>query len=212
MTLVEFWNFYNVGGVVLGALAFVLGATLVSGEVGGGTISLLLSRPLSRTRILLTKYAVCAGVLLAAAVLGGVLMLTVAALRGYPMGEVSYPGVLLLALMMWFVSVFVLGVALLVSVLLRGTIPSLVVTALVLLAIFTFPGNLLNAVSIINHRMLADNQAWFDLFNRLAPYRYLIAPRVFDGESLGTTKFHYWTVATTVPLLTALWIFRRRAY
>src|SRR3712207_86365 len=143
-------------------------------------------------------------------VLGGVLMLSVAALRGYPMGEVSYAGVLLLALMMWLVSAFVLGVALLVSVLLRGTIPSLVVTALVLLAIFTFSENILNAVSIIDYRILADNQSWFGFFNTLAPYRYLIAPGVFDGESFGTTKFVYWIVTSAVPLPIAL--FGRRAY
>jgi len=211
MALDEMWGFYNVGGLVaLGSL--VLGATLISGETGSGTISLLLSRPLSRTRILLTKYAVCAAVLLTAAVLGGVLILTVAALRGYPMDDVSYPGVLLLGLMMWLMSVFVLGVALLVSVFFCGAIPSLAVTALALLAFFTFPENVLNVISIVDYRILMNSQSWYEFFYRLAPGPYLIAPGVFEGDSPGAAKFLYWTIAAAVPLLAAVWIFRKKSY
>lgn len=213
MALDEMWGFYNVGGLVaLGSLALVLGATLISGETGSGTISLLLSRPLSRTRILLTKYAVCAAVLLTAAALGGVLILTVAALREYPMGDVSYSGVLLLGLMMWLVSVFVLGVALLVSVFFRGAIPSLAVTALALLAFFTFPENVLNVISIVDYRILMNSQSWYEFFYRLAPGRYLIAPGVFKGDLPGAARFLYWTIAAAVPLLAAVWIFRKKSY
>jgi hypothetical protein len=72
--------------VLLPPAAF-LGVVSISGEVSNGSIFLLLSRPISRIRLLLTKYAVGAGVLLAAAILGKVLLLAVAAVHGYPLGE-----------------------------------------------------------------------------------------------------------------------------
>lgn len=213
MALNEMWGFYNVGGLVtLGSLALVLGATLVSGETGAGTILLLLSRPLRRTRILLTKYAVCAAILLASAMLGGVLILTVAALRGYPLENVSLAGILLLGLMMWLVSLFVLAVALLASVLFRGIIPSLAAAALLLLLILTFPGNLLNVAFFLGPYFMPSDQGWYGFLLNLAPGRYLIASGIFEGKALGATKFLYWTVAATIPLLTALWLFRRRSY
>src|SRR5437764_5705716 len=46
----------NNNGVVLMIVAALLGASLIAGEVGKGTIFLLLSRPLSRERIVLTKF------------------------------------------------------------------------------------------------------------------------------------------------------------
>lgn len=64
-------DLYYLGGFfVLLPLAAFLGVASISGEVSSGTVLLLLSRPMSRTRLLLTKYAVCAGTLLVAAVLG----------------------------------------------------------------------------------------------------------------------------------------------
>lgn len=213
VALNEMWGFYNMGGLVtLGSLALVLGATLVSGETGVGTILLLLSRPLSRTRILLTKYAVCAAILLASAMLGGVLILTVAALQGYPLEDVSFAGILLLGLIMWLVSLFVLAVALLASVLFRGIIPSLAAAALLLLLIFTFPENILNVAFFLRPYFVSSDQGWYGFLLNLAPGRHLIASGVFEGKALGATKFLYWTVASAVPLLAALWIFRRRSY
>ena len=205
--------FYNVGGLVmLGALALLLGGTLVASETGGGTILLLLSRPISRVRVLLTKYAVCAATLLVSAALGGVLLVLVAALRGYPLENASFTGILLLGLMMWLVSLFVLGVALLMSVLFRSLISSLGITALVLLFFFTFPENILNVISAFDYRLVSNNQQWYEFLSKLAPGRYLIAPGVFEGTALGATRFLYWTIAASVPLLAALWIFRRRSY
>ncbi|CAA9410381.1 MAG: hypothetical protein AVDCRST_MAG22-1824 [uncultured Rubrobacteraceae bacterium] len=213
LALNELWGFYNMGGLLtLGPLALVLGATLVAGETGSGTLLLLLSRPSSRARVLLTKYAVCAGVLLVSAVLGGILLLTVAALRGYPLENVSFAGILLLGLMMWLVSLYVLGVALLMSVIFRGILLSLVSTALVLFLFFTLPENVLTVTSFFGPYLISGDQEWFGFLWRLAPARHLIAFGVFERESLGATKFLYWMVASTVPLLASILIFRRRSY
>lgn len=213
LALNEMWGFYNMGGlVILGPLALLLGATLIAGETSGGTILLLLSRPVGRVRILLTKYAVCAATLLVSTVLGGVLLVTVAALRGYPLENASFTGILLLGLMMWLASLFVLGVALLMSAIFRAILLSLASTALVLLLFFTFPENVLNVMSFFGPYFMSGDQEWYGFFSRLAPSRYLIASGVFEGKSLGATRLLYWMVAAAVPLLASILIFRRRSY
>src|SRR5438477_9622992 len=62
-------------GVVLILVAALLGASMIAGEVSKGTFFLLLSRPLSRDRILLTKYLVGAVVLLGMGALTGIVLL-----------------------------------------------------------------------------------------------------------------------------------------
>src|SRR5262245_4922381 len=51
--------------LLVGLVSVLFGAQLLAGEAGSGSISLLLSRPISRERILLTKYGVCTVLLLA---------------------------------------------------------------------------------------------------------------------------------------------------
>lgn len=65
-------------------LLAVLAVTLISLEVGQGAIHFLLSKPISRTRLLLEKYAFGAGALLAVAVIGAVGLVVSAAAQGYP--------------------------------------------------------------------------------------------------------------------------------
>ena len=82
----EMFALYTAGGFfVLVPLAALLGGTLVSSEVSGNTIYLLFSRPMSRWRLLLVKYAVCAAILFVAAVSGSVLLVLVASSKGYPL-------------------------------------------------------------------------------------------------------------------------------
>jgi ABC-type transport system involved in multi-copper enzyme maturation permease subunit len=100
--------------LILGGLAAFLGGGLIAGEVGKGTIFLLLSRPVSRTQVLATKYGVAAGTLLVLNLLGGLALFLAAALLGHPL---SAGGVLLSALLLWLGTLFVLGVALLFSIL-----------------------------------------------------------------------------------------------
>lgn len=212
LALNEMWGFYNVGGpVVLVPLAVLLGAALVSGGVWSGSIYQILSRPVSRVRVLLTKYAVCAGGLLASTLLGGVLLVVVAALRGYPFEGVSFAGIALLGLLMWFASLFVLGVAVLMSAIFRNTIYSLVATALLLLLFFTFPNNALSFGSFFGYFPYYD-EGLNALITALSPLHYLVDEGLIRGESFPAAKFLFWMVAAALPLLAALILFRRRSY
>ncbi len=51
------------GNPILMLIAAVLGAGLISGETSRSTIFFLFSKPVSRERVLLTKYAIGAGIL-----------------------------------------------------------------------------------------------------------------------------------------------------
>ena len=83
----------------------------------GGAISrppyFLLSKPASRERVLLTKYAVSGTILLAVALLGSAGLVVTAAVMGRPQPLV---GMLVSTLLLWLGLLFVLGVALLFSV------------------------------------------------------------------------------------------------
>lgn len=205
----ELFLFYGAGGyVVLIPLAALLGVALISGEVSGGSIFLLLSSPVSRTRLLLTKYGVCAGVLLAAALLGGVTLFVAAEERGYPLESLRFSGVALSAALIWLGSLFVLGVALLASILFRGVIGSVVATALALALIFELP-NLMLTLSYAGFfseplQELSDKLPWLPL--------YWYSKSLYMGRSFVPTYFFVSTVAAAVPLLAALWIFNRKAY
>ncbi len=120
-------------------LAALLGVALVSGEVSRGAIFLLLSRPVSRTRIFLIKYLVGATALLAAALLGGVGIVVSGYAHGYPAAAVNVAEILASAGMFWLATVSVLSVATLASVLFRDVIRSVIATAAALFAIFSLP-------------------------------------------------------------------------
>ena len=79
--------------LVIVPLAGLFGVGLIAGEVGRGSVFLLLSRPVSRTRILVTKYSVCAACLFVVAAIGGASIVLVAYARGYtPETGLTYLG------------------------------------------------------------------------------------------------------------------------
>lgn len=182
----QLWNVSSGGGLALGFLAALLGAALVSGETSQSTIFLLLSRPVGRARVLLTKYAVCAGILLAAAAFGHVLFLAVAFVaKGYPPGLVSVSSVILSTVLLWLGSLFVLGATLIVSVAFRNVTASVIAAALVVVAY------------------------WFSASLGVG---YWSSENLYAGSNLAPTYFLVSTIAAAVPLLVALWLFRRKAY
>ena len=179
-------NVYSGGGIALGFLAAFLGATLVSGEASRDTMLFLISKPVSRTRIMLTKYAVCASVLLVVAVLGHALLLIVAAVKGYPLlSLLSVSGVVLSTVLLWLGSLFVLGAALVVSVTFRDSTISIAVASLVAVAY------------------------WFTATLGLS---YWSSDDLYAGQSIVSASFVICLVAATISLLAALWLFNRRTY
>ena len=120
------WTYGWYGSPLLAILAAILAVTLVSREVGQGTIHLLLSKPIGRTRLLLEKYAVGAGALLAVAVIGAIGLVVSAAVQGYPLGFLSVVGVALSTTLIWLGSLSVLGGALLASVFFKDVFKRLV--------------------------------------------------------------------------------------
>jgi ABC-type transport system involved in multi-copper enzyme maturation permease subunit len=99
---------------LVGLVGALVGAGLVASEAVSGSIFLLLSRPVSRTRALLTKYGVAAALSLALCVVCGCLALAVGAWQG--VGTPSAGGWGLSVALLWLAMLFVVGLTLLYSV------------------------------------------------------------------------------------------------
>lgn len=206
--------YYLSGFVVLMPLAGFLGVAAISGEVSNGTILQLLPRPLSRIRLLLVKYAVGAATLLVAAVLGKVLLTCAAAVRGYPLGQLRVLEAVFSVLVLWLGVLFVLGTAVLISVIFRGVLASIVACVLTLTLVFVLP-------SIIFNLYLPSTGQLVDLSTRLTLLTYWMPANYYYGgprdASIGlggftVANFLVCLISATLPLLAALWIFRRRSY
>ncbi len=208
MALDELWIVYGAGGgAAMALLAGLLGVGLVSEEARRNTMLALLSRPVSRHRVLLTKYAVCAGILLFAAVCGGIVLMVIAGIKGYPLGELSVVGAALSVVLLWVGSLFVLGVALIFSILTRNVLVGIVATlaALVLLSpdqwtSFSFWSQF--PVQGFQDR-IPDN---------LTVFNYWSSKGLYLGQEIAFTNFLVCLIAAVVPLLLALWLFRQRDY
>lgn len=214
---IEMWGTYSAGGfIVLLPLAAVLGVALISGE----SILFLLSKPVSRTRLMTVKYAVCAGGLLTAAISGAVLVVIVAATRGYPVNRlVDVPGVALSVLLLWLGSLFVLGVALLASVVFRNVVASVAATVLTLYVILGLSPEFLLSLFYEYQARYTDVRPGMErpgaietAIQNLNLARNWTSEGLFTGESFAATNFVVCFVAAAVPLLIALWVFRRKAY
>ncbi len=181
--------FSKTGPELLAILAAVLGASLIAGEVNKGTIFFLLSKPVSRDRVLLTKYLVSALILLWATLLGGVAFLVVAAIVGHPQ---NVGGVLISSVLLWLGMLFVLGLSLLFSVLfkdvLRPLVGSLLVTVLV-----SVPGIIPNA------------NTWNLTF-------YWSNFAAYQGTVFPLKALLICLVAAIVPVVLAIPLFRKQAY
>lgn len=209
LALEELSLIYGVGGgLLLIPSALLLGAGLISSEAKNNTIFLLLSKPASRTRVLLTKYSVCAVVLLGAAVLGGVALIVAAWGKGYPLGSLHVFGVLLSMVLLWLGSLFVLGMALFFSVVFGDVIKSLVAAGVAVFLALS-PDNWMNYLFWDEYHALGLSEH----FPRAVTlFYYWFSERSYLGEGLTPTNFLVCLVAAAVPLLAALWLFRRKAY
>ena len=210
--------------VILVPLAAILGVALVSGEVGRGSIFLLLSKPISRTRILLTKYSVGAAVMLAVALLAGGGIVASAYARGYPAATINAAKVLSTAGLFWLGTLSVLGVATLASVIFRDVIRSVVATAVALYAISSLPDWLRGIASYwkspsepVSFEDQMAEQAWQQSFEAFRLVNYWAVQESSGGPFMVQYPGPAFSVlvcliAAVLPLLAALWLFRRRHY
>jgi hypothetical protein len=178
-------------GLFLMIVAALIGASLVAGEVSKGTIFLLLSRPLSRNRILLTKYLVGAAILLAMNVLAGVAMVLASAIAGHFQG-LDLGGAALSVLLFWLGTLFVLGLATLFSVVFNDVLRPLALTVGAVL--------LLNLPAFFPH-----GSDW------VLPGYWTSLP-AFLGHEFPTKALVISLIAAVIPILAAVPLFRRQNY
>ncbi|QBD83002.1 ABC transporter permease [Ktedonosporobacter rubrisoli] len=186
------WNhwFATNGPLVVILFAAVLGGGLIAEEARRGTIFFLLSKPISRTRLLLTKYAVSAGLLLAVSVMSSLVL----ALAGLTLGQPLAVLPLLLATgLLWLVALVPLGLALFFSILfsdaLRPVVFSLLVMTAMLLLPFILPSGELWSLGRSWQEQQASLMGGFPLLASLICL-----------------------IAALVPLLAAQLVFRKKAY
>src|SRR3712207_6603096 len=101
--------------------------------------------PVSRERMLLTKYALGAGVLFVVAMVGSVARRGASAAVGYPQKMV---GVLVSGVWVWLGLLFVLGTSLMLSVVLDSTLLALVGTFLVWMLTSLFPALIAQQIAV----------------------------------------------------------------
>ena len=184
------FNPANSMGLALLILAATLGTSLIAGEVARSTVFVLLSRPLSRDRILLIKYAVGAAGLLAVILIltGALLIMTTAA--GHP----QHPGgALLSALLLWLGSLFVLGLATAFSVVFGNVLVPLALSLAVTGLLAFLPA-------------LLGLPAGWSLPNAWGSFP------AFLGRQWPLRELLVSAVAAAMPLVLALLLFRRRQY
>lgn len=213
------WFGTGLGNPILFFLAVILGAGLISGEASRGTVFFLLGRPVSRERVLLTKYLVSASALFATALLFGVALLVTATVLGHPPSMV---GVLISTVLMWLGLLFVLGTALVFSVMLGNTLMAAAGTVLVW-ALTAVPTLVVQQLIHLETRMKAranpetvftraDSTINPELQGILSLPLYWSDRAAYFDASFPTTNFLVCLVAAVLPLLTALLLFRRKAY
>jgi ABC-type transport system involved in multi-copper enzyme maturation permease subunit len=177
------------GPEIMAALAIVLGSALIAAEVNKGTIFYLLGKPISRERVLLTKYAVSALILFAVTVLSSVVLLVTSALVGYsqPIG-----GVVISTLLLWLGVLFPLGLALMFSVLFKDALWPLI-CALTIIILTAIPG------------FFANWGAW-------SLPGYWSSQAAYLGQAFPAKEFIISLIAAVLPLILAIILFRRQEY
>jgi len=177
------------GPEIMAVLAIVLGSALIAAEVNKGTIFYLLGKPISRERVLLTKYAVSALILFAVTVLSSVVLLVTSALVGYsqPIG-----GVVISTLLLWLGVLFPLGLALMFSVLFKDALWPLI-CALTIIILTAIPG-------------------FFPNWGAWSLPGYWSSQAAYLGQAFPAKEFIICLIAAVLPLILAIILFRRQEY
>lgn len=204
--------FGGVGKTFLIPLAAVLGIGLISAEAGRSTILLLLSKPVPRDRVVLTKWAVGAVALLVIVAFFGTAFVASAAAKGYPMDLLSIMGVVLSVLLLWLGSLSVFGLALAVSVLLRNVVWSAIVLLALFVTTWVFSSLLYGFwMNYFLNDLESPNLSARIVQGAIVPY-YWSSKELYLGDSFALANFAVCLLTAALTLLAALWAFRRRAF
>ncbi len=221
MALRDLSDLYYLGGFfVLIPLAAFLGVDVISGEASSGTLLQALSRPVSRYRLLLTKYAVGAATLLVAAAMGKAALIGMAAIRGYPLEHLNVPKAVLSVFVLWMGVLFVLGTAVLASVLFRSVIASIAACAAALLFVLASPSYLFEFIvqdqsyplSFYGVQLPSDLAINVSLSTYWMPSFYFYREDLFQIAGFPAVNLLVCAISAALPLLAALWVFDKRAY
>ena len=200
---------FEAGRLIMALLAAALGVNLMSDESARGTLSMLLSRPISRTRVLLVKYGVGAAALFAVTLLGNLGLVLSAFARGYPLDTLSFPGIAVSTVLMWLGSLSILGVALLCSLFFKNVLLGATVTLLAVYLAFLGPQTFVRTFFWDEYNSL--NPPW-QLIWWFTPTSHWSDVSLYSGESLATPSLLISLFAAAIPLMAALWIFNRKSY
>jgi ABC-type transport system involved in multi-copper enzyme maturation permease subunit len=204
--------FGAVGKTFLIPLAAVLGVGLVSAEAGRSTILLLLSKPVGRDRVLLTKWAVGAVALLGIVAFFGTAFVVSAAAKGYPLDLLSVTSIGLSILLLWLGSLSVFGLALAISILMRNLVWSAIAILTLMVLTWAFSSFL---YGFWMNYFLDDGESLrlsAEVVQRaIIPY-YWSSKDLYLGDSFALVNFTVCLLVAALTLLAALWAFRRRAF
>ncbi|GCF11645.1 ABC transporter permease [Dictyobacter arantiisoli] len=186
------WNhWFGVNGLlVMAFFAIILGSGLIVNEVSKGTIFFLLSKPVSRERILLTKYGVSAGLLLAVSVMSSLVIVVVSIAVGHPQDLLH---VLIATGLLWLATLFPLGISLFFSIVSPDTLRSVVFSMLLTFAFVGLPA------------LLPNGQNW-------TLEHYWSSQETYLAGGFPLKEYLVCLITAVIPVLAALILFRRKAY
>jgi ABC-type transport system involved in multi-copper enzyme maturation permease subunit len=178
------------GPFLLMLFAVILGGGLIADEVKKGTIFFLLSKPVSRERILLTKYAVSAWLLLAVCIINSLAIVIASIAVGRPQDLLH---LLIATGLLWLAALFPLGLSLFFSLFSSDTYRPVVFSLLLTVALVLLPVILPNGLDWSLGHYWSNQHAY--LAGGFPLKEYLVC-----------------LLTALVPLIAALVLFRRKAY
>jgi ABC-2 type transport system permease protein len=187
--------------LLVGVGGAVFGAGLVASETSSGSIFVLLSRPVSRTRALLTKYGVAAALSLLLCALCGVLALAVGAWQGIAAPPVG--GLLLSIVLLWLGMLFVVGLTLLYSV---------VVSSALAAGVLGFFTTYVLAIAPLFHSGTGPHVQYFLGGPDWSIGNYWGSLGIYAGTDSPVKSLLVAAIAALIPALGALVLFVRKAF
>ena len=169
--------------------------------MGSGSIFVLLRRPVSRTRALLTKYAVAAALSLLLCALYGCMALAVGAWQGIAAPPVG--GLVLSIVLLWLGMQFVMGLTLLYSV----VVPSALAAGV--LGFFT---TYILALAPLFHSSTGPHVTYFLGGPDWSIVNYWGSLGIYAGTDSPLKSLLVSVIAALIPALVALVLFVRKAF